>query len=297
MTDELSINPTEETDRITAFITNIFSQASKKTAIVAVSGGIDSATSLLLTIKALGPENVLALHMPAKLSQPVHTQHTNLLLDVAHIPPQNRLIIPIHAILQKSWRIIKHFTTDQSRRDELLTTQENPPEQSSRRRVRVESKAIPERYINQLRLANLSARIRMLLLYDQAKKHDALVVGTENKSEHILGYFTRFGDEASDLEPIRHLYKTQVIELSRYLEVPQPIIDKPPSADLWRGQTDTQELGFSYEEADPILNLYNQGKTVKEITALGLDIALVKKVMQQINHTKFKHEVPYTLDN
>ena len=88
---------------------------------------------------------------------------------------------------------------------------------------------------------------------DTAKKLSALVCGTENRSEYLLGYFTRFGDEASDLEPIAHLYKTQVYQLAEYLGIPRDIIYKSPTAGLWRGQTDEKELGMSYETLDKIL--------------------------------------------
>ncbi|MBI2190192.1 MAG: NAD(+) synthase, partial [Candidatus Levybacteria bacterium] len=107
-----------------------------------------------------------------------------------------------------------------------------------------------------IRLGNIMARVRMILLYDLAKKHQALVCGTENRSEYHLGYFTRFGDEASDFEPIRHLYKTQVYQLASYLGVPKTVIDKKPTAGLWAEQTDEGEFGFSYKEADPVLYLY-----------------------------------------
>ena len=97
----------------------------------------------------------------------------------------------------------------------------------------------------------------MILLYDLAKKHNCLVLGTENKTEYLLGYFTRFGDEASDLEPIMHLYKTEVIELAKTLGVPAAVIQAAPTAGLWPGQTDEVELGSTYAEIDARLK---QGK-------------------------------------
>ena len=111
---------------------------------------------------------------------------------------------------------------------------------------------------DQLRLGNIMARVRMICLYDLAKQLDALVCGTENKSEKYLGYFTRFGDEASDIEPIMHLYKTEVYELAKHLGIPGAIVAKPPSADLWSEQTDERELGFSYKEADQVLHVLEE---------------------------------------
>ena len=112
-----------------------------------------------------------------------------------------------------------------------------------------------------VRAGNMAARERMAILYDWAMAHNQLVIGTSNKSEIMLGYGTLHGDMACDLNPIGGLYKTQVYQLAEYLGVPKPIIEKPPSADLWPGQTDEGELGFSYEECDPIL----QGIAAREI--------------------------------
>ncbi|MEM4554491.1 MAG: NAD+ synthase [Candidatus Anstonellaceae archaeon] len=107
--------------------------------------------------------------------------------------------------------------------------------------------------LSRLQKANLSARIRMALLYLFAQKHNGLVVGTSDKSELMLGYFTKYGDGAADLLPIAGLYKSDVKELGRYLGIPENILSKPPSPQLWKGQTAQQELGFSYEQADAVL--------------------------------------------
>ena len=128
----------------------------------------------------------------------------------------------------------------------------------------------------------------------QARKIDGLVCGTENRSESLLGYFTRFGDEASDIEPIRHLYKTQVYELARYLEIPQRIIDKKPSANLWNSQTDEEEFGFSYEEADQVLYLYfDKQVSVEEIEKQGFKST--KQIIDFANKNFYKHNVPYVI--
>jgi len=132
--------------------------------------------------------------------------------------------------------------------------------------------------------------MRMILLFDLAKKYKALVLGTENKTEHLLGYFTRFGDSASDIEPIRHLYKTQVRKLAKYLKIPEKIIKKTPTAGLWQGQTDEREFGFSYGEADQILLLYlDQKKNVEEIVNKGIKLEQVEKVVKRLKANEFKH--------
>ncbi|MDP3726818.1 MAG: NAD(+) synthase [bacterium] len=145
-----------------------------------------------------------------------------------------------------------------------------------------------------IRLGNIMARVRMIILYDLAKKHQALVCGTENRSEYHLGYFTRFGDEASDFEPIRHLYKTQVYQLASYLGVPKTVIDKKPTAGLWTEQTDEGEFGFSYEEADPVLYLYFDKKTpLEEIKKKGFENA--EKIINFALKNQYKHHVPHAI--
>ena len=132
------------------------------------------------------------------------------------------------------------------------------------------------------------------MLADNAKKLNALVCGTENRTEHLLGYFTRFGDEASDIEPIQHIYKMHIFELGEYLRIPNNIIDVKPTAGLWEGQTDEGEFGFSYTEADEALSkFYDEKKTVEEIEKEGLRNA--GKVIEFAKKNGFKHEVPYTL--
>ena len=146
---------------------------------------------------------------------------------------------------------------------------------------------------NHVRLGNIMARVRMIILYDLAKKHNALVCGTENKSEQLLGYFTRFGDSASDIEPIQHLYKTQVKQLAKYLGVPKQIIDQYPTAGLWEGQTDEGEFGFTYEEADQVLYLYFEKKY--SLQKLEAHYKNTKKIIQFAKHNNFKHLTPYIL--
>ena len=353
------IDPANETRKITAFIKKTFKEARKTNAVIAVSGGVDSTTSLFLTTKALGPQNITCLFLPAKTTAPIHWEHILRSCKNARIPQEKILTIPIGGIIQKSWNRIKLSSQiDENEGDKFSKNNEAARETNFRAshrpgkqpgstdnrdtitemnllrprkfplrerqtfsaakqiaatRGQTVAKFTPDRRninrqiasLNRLRLANIAARTRMVVIFDQAKLHDALVVGTENQSEHLLGYFTRFGDEASDVEPIRHLYKIQVRELAKFLEVPREIIDKPPTAGLWIGQTDEAELGFSYEDADPILFLhYEQQKPPKEIIKLLTestqrntkeDEKLVKKVLRYCEQMSFKHNLPYML--
>jgi NAD+ synthase len=147
-----------------------------------------------------------------------------------------------------------------------------------------------------LRLGNIMARSRMIVVYDLAKKLNTLVCGTENKSEKYLGYFTRFGDEASDFEPIVHLYKTQVRQLVEHLDLPEVFLSKAPSAELWQDQTDEQELGFSYTKADLIIDQIYFDKMALDsfLTNFNITEETVEKVIKRVELVSFKHEVPYT---
>lgn len=216
-----------------------------KSAVIAVSGGVDSAVALTLLVKALGRKRVTPVSLPCG------TQ------DVTDA----KLIIKWNGLAEKMGEINIGEMVD-----------------SIAEQLGVESESV--------RKGNIMARVRMICVFDIAKKMGALVCGTENKSEHYLGYFTRYGDAASDVEPIAHLYKTEVWEMARELGIPAIFYTKAPSAGLWQGQTDEGEMGFSYQEADKVL----QGQTG------GIDSKIVEKVREIVEKNKFKLEVPYMLD-
>lgn len=144
-----------------------------------------------------------------------------------------------------------------------------------------------------LRKGNMMARIRMNVLFDNSAKEKALVLGTSNKTEILLGYSTQFGDSAAAINPIGDLYKEQVWALSEYLGVPKEIIDKKPSADLWEGQTDEEELGFSYKLADEILyNLVELGMKKNEIISLGYKEEIIDAIIKKIKMNHYKRKLP-----
>ncbi len=146
--------------------------------------------------------------------------------------------------------------------------------------------------VDKIRLGNKMARERMSILFDFSKKLNALVVGTGNKTEFLLGYFTIFGDGGYSINPIGDLYKTEVWELAKYLGVPDVIINKEPSADLWAGQTDEGELGVTYEEADRILwQLMEEEIPVSEVVK-NFDYQLVARIAGLMEHTAFKRRMP-----
>ena len=147
--------------------------------------------------------------------------------------------------------------------------------------------------MSKIRQGNILARARMIVLYDRSEAFKGLVVGTSNKTEILLGYTTLWGDMACAINPIGDLYKTQVRQLSRAMNIPAPILDKPPSADLWAGQTDEDELGFTYEEVDKLLYLLvDQRYMPDECVEAGFDKAFVEKVIARIRRFQFKRMMP-----
>ncbi|MFT3895991.1 MAG: NAD(+) synthase [Anaerolineales bacterium] len=137
------------------------------------------------------------------------------------------------------------------------------------------------------------ARERMIVLYDQSEVFKGLVIGTSNKTEILLGYSTQWGDSAAAINPIGDLYKAQIRQLSRALNIPAPIVDKPPSADLWEGQTDESELGFTYDQADQLLYLLiDQRYSPQECVEAGFDQKFVDIVIKRIRRNQFKRMLP-----
>lgn len=143
------------------------------------------------------------------------------------------------------------------------------------------------------RRGNVMARARMIVLYDQSEEFRALVLGTSNKTEMLLGYTTQFGDSAAAVLPIADLYKYQVRQLARAVGVPPSIIDKAPSADLWQGQTDEGELGFTYDQADAILyRLVDERRRIEDVIAMGFEERVVRRIVEWMARTHFKRVPP-----
>lgn len=249
---------------ITSFLRETFQNQAKTHGVIAVSGGIDSALSLTLLTSAIGPSNVFPIFLPYGEQS---VEDSKLICQFNNIPEENISEIDIKELVDAFEKTITEAT-----RSRILD------------------------HLPDYRKGNVMARMRMIAVYDLAKQKDALVCGTENKSEKYLGYFTRFGDEASDIEPLQHLYKTQVRQLVEYLKLPENFLMKEPSAGLWSGQTDENELGFSYEQADKVLfEFVDGGKHDGRFDVDGVDPIIVEKVIARVRSQEFKHHVPYQL--
>ena len=250
--NKLDLNLKDVHNELVKFLRENFKKAGFSKAVLGLSGGIDSALVAYLLRDALGKENVLAIMMPYKSSNPDSLNHAKLVVEDLKI---NAKSIEITDMIDAYFK--------------------NEKEASS------------------LRMGNKMARERMSSLYDYSSKENALVVGTSNKTEIYLGYSTQFGDSACALNPIGDLYKTNIWDLSRYLKIPNELIEKKPSADLWEGQTDEQEMGLTYKEADQVLyRMLEENKTVKEILAEGFSKDLVDNILKRMNRSEYKRRMP-----
>lgn len=147
--------------------------------------------------------------------------------------------------------------------------------------------------LDNLRKGNFSSRMRMATLFDISARENALVLGTSNKSELMLGYGTLYGDLASAINPLGDLYKSEVFELARYLKVTSSIIEKPPSADLWDGQSDEADLGYTYAELDSAMKLYVEERlSVDDIVKQGVERKMIEMIVKRIFRNQFKRKMP-----
>lgn len=220
--------------------------------VLGLSGGVDSALAAALAARAIGAERVHAFYLPYRASDPRSA------VDAAVVAGRFGLAL---VTIDITPQVDAYF--------------EGVDPQADR-----------------VRRGNKMARERMSVLFDQAKKHGALVTGTSNKSEILLGYTTVFGDNASSLNPIGDLYKQQVRQLSRALGVPEPVVAKQPSADLWPGQTSEGELGFEYAMADEVLYLlFDQGLTADEVVDRGYPEAVVESIVRLERANRFKRRL------
>ena len=248
------INLDESKKNIVEFVQNKVSQANADGLVVGLSGGIDSTLAAFVACEAVGSENVFGLIMPSTTTPTEDKLHGT---EIAQLLGMDYEEIAIDSILNE------FLSVTQIKKDELA-------------------------------IGNLKARIRMSVSYFYANSKNYLVCGTGNKSEILIGYFTKHGDGACDIEPIGDLYKTDVYQLAEYMDVPQKILDKPPRAGLWNNQTDEDEIGMAYELIDKILYLNLEKALSIDKIADNLDISVdsVNMIINRVNRNEHKSKVP-----
>ena len=255
----ISINCEDIESKVIKFIQKSVKNAGLNGAVVASSGGIDSAVTLHLTTKALGSDNVTVITMPERDVTPerdimdvmLHCERLNLTCNTVDITP-------ILHVMQQSL----------------------------------------EKYDPNERISsgNIRSRIRMIIAYHYANIEHKMVMGTSNKTELLTGFFTKYGDGGVDLEPLGGLYKYNIKQLAKYLEIPRNIIEKAPSPGFYHGHTDEKELGCDYDTIDLILYLWEQGHVDKEIAReLAKPLGTIESITRRIKANEHKRRLPLLL--
>jgi len=239
-------------NKLNVGIKNYFNENKINKAVIGLSGGIDSSLSVKLVVDAIGNENVYGLVMPLKGLS--SEENANDAIELCKLLRINHSLIYINKYLNE----FEQVEWKQNKNAEM----------------------------------NTASRIRAVLLYNYANTHNALVIGTSNKTEILLGYFTKYGDGAADIEVIGELFKTKIRELAKYLKIPDKIINKTPTAELYHGQTDEEELGVSYKELDKILKLYVEEKSIQDIINNGFDKIIVENVIERVKSNEHKRNMP-----
>lgn len=250
------IDPDSALEVIIGFIRSQLEQTGFTRLVVGLSGGVDSATVAFLAARAIGADNLLAVRLPYASSSPESEADAMRVVTALGCQTERVDITPMV--------------------DPMLALISGDDQAAL-----------------QVRRGNVMARQRMIILYDRSAAFDALVAGTSNKTEALLGYGTLHGDMGAAFAPIGDLYKSQLRAVATALGVPDEILAKPPSADLWPGQTDEDELGASYDDLDRILfALVDRRWTAERCVAAGLDAALVGWVEQRVARYEFKRQTP-----
>lgn len=247
----LDIDPPLVERWLVQFLRDEFARRGFAKAIIGISGGVDSAVSATLAVRALGAANVIGVRLPYRFSSAESLAHAQAVIDQLGIEARTVDISPaVDAYLL------------------------NEPDATPARR------------------GNVMARTRMIALFDLSARYGALPLGTGNKSERLLGYFTWHGDDAPPVNPLGDLYKTQVWTLARHLGVPREIIEKPATADLEQGQTDEGDFGITYAKADAILNMVVHGWAPADIATRGFSAEEVERVRLRLDGTHWKRHLP-----
>lgn len=253
----LRVDPEQTKRKILAFIDEYLRYSKANGIIVGMSGGLDSSLTAALCSQAVGGRKVLGITLPDEFTRPDDVKDAKLVAEIFGI--QHR-VIPITSIVKSIFDQLPDFDPN-----------------------------------DRVSCGNVRVRTRMVVLYYYANRLNRLVAGTSNKSELLVGYFTKYGDGAADFMPLGDLLKTQVKQLAKYVGIPSQIIEKPPSAGMWPGQLDEEELGVSYDTLDLILYGLEQRMDLQEIAEqLGINVSLVERVVDLHRKTEHKRRWPPT---
>ena len=248
----------KDVDKIVDFIREVVNSTGCNGIVVGASGGLDSAVTVKLCADAIGSEKVMSIFMPSLLTPEEDRIHTE---EMSRAWGTGYEVINMQPVIEA-------FT-------KTLVSDARAP----------------------LERGNISARCRMIALYNRAKKLNCLVAGTSNRSEYIMGYFTKFGDGAYDLDPIIDLYKTQVWQVAEIIGVPRKVIQKVPTAGLWEGQTDEDEMEITYHDLDLILHGISFGLSDEEIAKdIGVGIPKISDVRYRVLTMEHKRIQAYRPD-
>jgi NAD+ synthase len=255
----LKINPAATAERIKMFIKDMVKKTETNGVVLGISGGIDSSTVAALSTLSLGSEKVIGLILPEdETYNETDIRHAKRVAEKFRFKTVEITITPV---LEAYYKTIPIFDS-----------------------------------MEKISRGNIKARARMIYLYYYANKLNLLVCGSSDKSETMMGYFTKWGDVAADIAPLMDLYKTQVRQLAKYIGVPDEIIAKPSSPNLWRGQLAEKELGIKYETLDLILYGLERFMSTKEIAKqLQLNKQLVEKIKKRWLRMEHKRQMPLSL--
>jgi NAD+ synthase len=242
-------------EHIVTFIQDVVDDAGAEGAVIGLSGGIDSTLTATLAVEALGADAVRGLVMPSEVSTDENMSDAERVAERLEMPYDVVEINPI---------------------------------------VDAFADAYPEGESDQMALGNVQVRTRGVFNYFVANTESLIVLGTGNRSEGLTGYYTKYGDQAVDCNPIGNLYKRQVRQLAHHVDVPADLVEKDPSAEMWTGQTDEEEMGLSYDLLDSILVLHVDGPLSKSATAetLGVSEEPIERVEQLYRRSEHKRRMP-----
>lgn len=244
-------------DYITRHLRQYFLKHAKRgVGVIGLSGGLDSSVVAYLSVKALGKGGTRLYLMPSNVTPKEDLEDAMQIIELLEIPEENWREIKIDDVLEVFERILGH--------------------------------------LGKLEMGNIMARVRMTMLYHEAAINKGLVIGTSDKSEILMGYFTKYGDGGADVLPIASLYKTQVRQLAEYLGIPERIRTKPPSPALWSGQTAEGELGAEYSMLDAMLYLkFDRGFRKERIQkTLGISPEIVEMFLKRARLNQHKRQLP-----